>query len=376
MKNGPAFLRTAFFLPLTLLPSALPAEPEARVDLFGRAPGGEDVLLITLRNQTGLEVSAMSWGATLIDVRVPDRRGNLDNVNLRLDSLEDYLAGHPLFGSTVGRFANRIDTGGFTIQGARYDLPSTDPKTRVHIHGGRTGFQRQNWTLKETWKKAGESGALLTLRSPDGHEGYPGTVNVSARLTLDDRNELAWCYEATTDRPTHVNLTNHAYWNLGGAKSGPVLPHTLQIAASRILEFDPRKIPTGKFLPVAHTPFDFRQPRPVGDRLGEIPPGYDHCFALDPERDERPGFAARLEDPGTGRVMEIQTTAPGIQVYTANHLNPKLQHDGHPYGPHHGICLECQHFPDTPNHAGFPPTLLLPGQVYRSSIVHRFSVQK
>jgi aldose 1-epimerase len=361
---------------LLLSPSTQSAEPGATVRVFGHLSNGEEVVLITLRNRSGMEVSVMSWGATLLDVRVPDRQGKLDNVNLRLNSLEDYLAGHPMLGSTVGRFANRIDTGGFTIEGTRYDLGSVDPKTKVHIHGGKTGFHSQNWKLGKTWEEKGVSGFVLNLRSPDGHEGYPGNVDATARFSLDEENRLKLSYEATTDRATHVNLTNHSYWNLGGAKSGTILGHILQLGASQVLEFDSRKVPTGKQFPVAGTPVDFRQPHPVGERIGQLPPGYDACFTLDADREKTPGFAARLEDPVSGRVMEIHTTAPGIQLYTANHLSPKLQYEGHSYAPQEGICLECQHFPDTPNHANFPSTLLLPGQVYRAEIVHRFSVKK
>lgn len=374
MKPSGVFRIT--LVPLLLAPvlsvSSEPQEAAARV--FGRLPNGDEVLQVTLRNRRGAEVSLLTWGATLLEVRVPGRDGSFENVNLRLASLEDYLAGHPLFGSTVGRFANRIDTGGFTIGEKRYDLVSKDAKTKVHIHGGKTGFQAQNWKLEKSWTDGAVCGALLTLHSPDGHEGYPGNLDVSASFVLDGDNRLTLSYEARTDRPTHVNLTNHAYWNLGGVTSGSVLGHHLQIAAQHFLDFDSRKIPTGKRLPVEGTPLDFRQTRPVGERIAAISPGYDHCFVLDQARDKSPGFAARLEDPVTGRVMEIETSAPGIQLYTANHLK-NLGYNGHLYGPHHGICLECQHFPDTPNRGDFPPTLLCPGQVYRSSIVYRFSVR-
>lgn len=349
-------------------------EPRTAIRPFGTDPQGSEVQLVTLRNASGMEASVMTWGATLVEVRVPDREGKFDNVNLRLNSLNDYLAGHPMMGSTVGRFANRIDTGSLTIEGKRYPLQSVDPKTGIHIHGGKTGFHSQNWTVKETWEKTDRAAAVLTLQSPDQHEGYPGTVRVTATFSLADDNTFTLNYEATTDAPTHVNLTNHSYWNLGGAASGSVLPHTLQLAASRVLEFDPRKIPTGTLLAVEGTPLDFRLPHPLGERIQAVSPGYDHCFALDPDREKSPGFAARLEDPRSGRVMELRTSAPGIQVYTANHLK-NLTHDGHTYAPQEAVCLECQHFPDTPNHPDFPSTLLVPGQVYQNWIEHRFSVR-
>lgn len=341
---------------------------------FGRTPSGDEVLQISLRNRAGVVVSFLTWGVTLLEVRVPDRHGTLDNINLRLDSFEGYLAGHPMLGSTVGRFANRIDTGGFTIGGRRYSLGSVDPKSGVHIHGGKTGFHAQNWRLQELREDAVSAVAVLTWLSPDGHEGYPGELQVTARVTLHEENWFTLEYEARTGQPTHVNLTNHSYWNLGGARSGSVLRHRLQLAASRVLEFDGRKIPTGRLLPVAGTSLDFLQPRPLGERIAEVAPGYDHCFVLDDGRDQAPGFAARLEDPVSGRVLELRTSAPGLQCYTANHLKANLSFQGHPYGPHQGVCLECQHFPDSPNRPEFPSTLLLPDQVYRSRIEHRFSV--
>jgi aldose 1-epimerase len=310
----------------------------------------------------------------LVGIDVPDRDGRFANVTLHLDDRNAYLEKrHPVFGSTIGRYANRVDTGGFTIDGTRFDLATVNPKTRVHIHGGRTGFQWQNWRA-EPLPGSDSAGVRLSLVSPDGHEGYPGTLRVELLVRLDNRDQLSFDYSATTDKPTHVNLTNHAYWNLGGAGSGPVLDHRLTIRAASRLEFDDRKVPTGTMVPVADSPFDFRRPRAIGSRIGGLDGGYDHCYVLaTPEHPGQPRLAARVEDPASGRVMEVLTTTPGLQLYTANHLSDKLGAGGRSYGPHHALCLECQHFPDSPNHAAFPTTLLRPGQTYRQLTIHRFA---
>tara|TARA_R110002096_G_scaffold200639_6_gene384672 strand:+ start:9994 stop:11094 length:1101 start_codon:yes stop_codon:yes gene_type:complete len=326
----------------------------------------------TLTNATGLKATILDYGATLTGMYTPDRDGTFANVTLYLEDPAAYLGSHPLFGSVVGRFANRIDTGGFTIDGTRYDLETFNAKSKVHIHGGKTGFQKQFWDAEVV-----ENGVRFQLTSADGHEGFPGNLVASVTYRLTDANELILHYEATTDRPTHVNLTNHAYWNLGGATSGPVLDHLLQINADAILAIDSRKIPTGDFLPIEGTPFDFRTPTTVGARIKEVDGGgYDHCYAFPDLVTEKPRSVAKVEDPQSGRVMEVLTTTPGVQLYTANYLNPKLGADGKSYDRHHAICLECQHFPDSPNQANFPSSLLRPGEIYRQTTIHRFSVNE
>ncbi len=253
-------------------------------------------------------------------------------------------------------------------------LFSVNPETGVQIHGGKTGFQKQNWTA-EAVRGDGFSGVRLSLTSPDGHEGFPGTVKAVVTYQFNNRDDLSIDYSATTDKPTHVSLTNHAYWNLGGAGSGPVLDHLLLIKAQSILEFDKRLIPTGALLPVKDGPFDFRTSQAVGARIDQVAVGYDHCFVLDPADDGGLRLVARVEHPASGRVMEVLTTTPGLQLYTANHLGDSLGAGGKTYGKHHALCLECQHFPDSPNHPDFPSTLLRPGQTYRQRTVHRFSVE-
>ena len=343
---------------------------------FGPLSGGEYASLNTLQNDRGLRVTATSYGATLISVETPDRDGKLANITLRLDTFADYLKGHPLMGSTVGRYANRIDNGGFKINGKGHKL-KTVGKNGVHIHGGKEGFQKLNWKTHPT---LGDDYAQVeyTHVSPDGHEGFPGELTVSVTYRLTNDNELFIEYKATTTKPTHLNLANHAYWNLSGAGSGDVLHHRLTLNADHYLAIDSRKIPTGSYTHVDGTPFDFRKPHTIGERIGQVDGGgYDHCYVLNKSDIDTKGLpAARIEDPRSGRVMEVFTTQPGVQLYTANYLNPRYKSKDGVYGKHHAICLETQHYPDSPNKPHFPSTLLRPGQVYREATVHRFSVMK
>ncbi len=359
------FLRQ-FVLLLGLLITVSAEEVTVEEQPHGLDDGGT-VRSFTLTHANGLRVEVIDYGATLIGVYVPDREGKVENVTLHLEKPTDYLGRHPLFGSIVGRFANRIDGGGFSIDGKRFDLETVNAKTKVHIHGGKTGFQKQVWEAGEI-----EDGVRFTLTSPDGHEGFPGTLTavVTYRLSADS---LQMSYEATTDHPTHVNLTNHAYWNLGGAASGPVLKHRLQLEADAILAIDSRKIPTGEFQPVMDSPFDFRKSQSIVERIAEVDGGgYDHCYVLRADQSESLRRAARVEDPESGRVMEVFTTAPGLQLYTANGM--KRQSGDLSYGSHDALCLECQHFPDSPNQPAFPSTLLRPGETYRQTTLHRFSL--
>ncbi len=373
-----ALATAAFLLPGMAMPSTMRAQ-EIQVDEYGITESGETVRRHTLTNAAGMRVAVMSWGATLLEISTPDREGRLENITLHLADFAAYERGHPLFGSVVGRYANRIDEGGFVIDGVRHDLATVNAKTGVHIHGGAAGLAKQVWESRGI-RGDDHVGVELTHRSPDGHEGYPGQVEltVTYRLTSDNRLEIE--YRARTDRPTHLNLTNHAYFNLGGAGSGEVRNHLLTLRSDRFLAIDERKIPTGEFLPVQGTSFDFRKPRRIGERLDEVEGGgYDHCYVIENtagrERGE-PVWFARLEDPESGRVMEVSTTQPGVQLYTGNYLKSSLSSpDGRPYGPHHGVCLETQHFPDSPNKPHFPSTLVRPGREYRELTVFRFSVE-
>lgn len=341
---------------------------------FGQTAEGETVSVFRLSNPQGWTAEIMTHGATLVTMEVPDKNGALANVNLRLDSWEDYAKGHPLLGSIVGRYANRIAGGKLVIDGTDYAFDDVG-SNGVHIHGGSEGLQKQLWDgTAKTYP--GEAATVIFKHvSSDGHGGYPGKLSVSVRYTLSE-NALILDYHATTDKPTHLNLTNHAYWNLGGAGSGDILDHELTLASTHFLEVDERKVPTGRLTPVAGGLMDFRKPRALEDTLNQVPGGgYDHCYVLNPETSGEPAFAAKVRDPDSGRVMEVLTTEPGVQLYTANYLSDQLSWQGKPYGRHHAICLETQHYPDTPNHAEFPSTLLRPGEFYRQRTIHRFSVE-
>ncbi len=333
---------------------------------FGRTSQGQEISLFTLTNQLGNSISVIDYGAILVSVNVPDRKGQRDNVNLGYPQLDGYLARHPYFGSTVGRFCNRIAGGQFTLDGKLYKLAINNGPN--HLHGGIVGFDKLIWCGTEI-KTENAIGVRFELRSPDGQEGYPGTLEVFADYLWNDANELTFAFRATTDTPTVVNLTNHAYWNLGGAKSGKVLDHLLQLNCQRYLSVDDTLIPTGVIADVAGTPLDFRQPRTIGERITQLPAtkGYDHCYVVD----GRPGelrLAGRAYDPKSGRSMEVLTTQPGMQLYTGNHLEGE-------FVQHAGFCLETQHYPDSPNQPEFPTTRLNPGEQFEQKTVHRFGIQ-
>jgi aldose 1-epimerase len=321
-------------------------------------------------NSNQVEVRVLTYGATLTAVIVPDRRGQLRNVTLYLDRLEDYEAGHPLFGSVVGRYANRIAGAAFTIDGQRFNL--TRNMGTDHIHGGNNGFHKLVWTARPV-RLADRAGVELSHESPDGHEGYPGKLRVRMQYLLTVDNSLVMDYWATTDRATHLNLTNHAYWNMRGAGTGTVLDHVLTIHSDQVVVADARRFPTGDIRSVADSPLDFRSPHRVGERIEQAADGnYDDCYVLSPGSGREPVLAARVVDPESGRGMEVFTTQPGVQLYTAKGLGSQLRAADGPYGPYHGLCLETQHFPDSPNHATFPTTLLRPGEEYHQLTIHRF----
>ena len=340
---------------------------------FGQTEEGQQVDLYTLTNSRGMKVRVMTFGVTLIGVDVPDRDGRLANVTLFLDTFDDYQRGHPLFGSVVGRYANRIAGAKFTLDGVEHHLTPNAGKN--HIHGGKAGFQKLLWDAKSI-RTRDSVGVELSHVSPDGHEGYPGTLSVKVRYTLNNENELTMDYTATTDKPTIVNLTNHAYWNLAGAGSEDVLEHVLTLNADRYLPADAAKIPFGELAAVNGTPMDFTAPMTIGSRFDQVPGGYDHCYVLNKKPDKRLSLAARVVEPKSGRVMEVYTTQPGVQIYTANGLSDRLSGGGRSYGRYHGLCLETQHYPDSPNKPLFPSTVLRPGETYHEVTVHKFSVQR
>jgi len=347
-------------------------QPTAARSVFGRMPDGTEVHLYTLTNPGGLRATVMTYGATLTGVYAPDRHGRLANVTLHLDTLEDYLKGHPLFGSVVGRYANRIAGARFTLDGRTVEVEANAGPN--HIHGGRQNFSRVLWDA-EPVTDADSAGVRLTHTSPDGTAGFPGTLRVTVTYRLTRASELVMEYEATTDKPTVVNLTNHAYWNLAGAGAGNVLDHHLTLNADAYLPFGEGKIPTGEIRSVEGTPMDFRQAKTIGARIDQVEGrNYDHCYVLNKKEGKRMAFAARVVEPKSGRAMEVYTTQPGVQLYTARGLGPRYKTGGKPYGPYHGLCLETQHYPDSPNRPAFPSTVLRPGETYREVTIHRFSV--
>jgi aldose 1-epimerase len=345
---------------------------------FGRLPDGTDVGLFTLNNARGLEVRAIAYGAIILSVRAPDRRGRLDDVVLGCDDLEGYLTRSRYFGAVVGRYGNRIAHGRFTLDGRTFQLATNNGPN--HLHGGVKGFDKVVW-LAQPHALDGHTAVAFSYTSPDGEEAYPGTLNARVSYALTERNELVVEYEATTDKPTLVNLTQHSYFNLAGEGRGDILQHVLSLEADRFTPVDDTSIPTGELAPVAGTPFDFRQPTAIGARIDadheqlRRGAGYDHNFVL---RDGPvPGglrHAARVFEPASGRTLDVATTEPGVQFYAGTHLGGQIGKHGHPYGPRTAFCLETQHFPDSPNHPHFPSTILRPGATYRSKTVFTFGV--
>lgn len=339
---------------------------------FGKTAEGQEVHLFTLRNKHGVVVTLTNYGATVVRVETPDRQGQLANVNLGFDSVAGYEQHGAYFGCTVGRYANRIAQGKFTLDGQEYVLATNNGPH--HLHGGKVGFNRVVWQAEEV-RSPNAVGVKFSRRSPDGEEGYPGNLDVTATYSLTDQNELRIDYSATTDKPTVLNLTNHCYWNLGGAGSGTIKDHMLTLTADEYLPVDEGLIPTGKAAAVKGTPLDFTTATAIGARIDAIqadPVGYDHCFVLRSQSGEL-ALAAVVHDPASGRRMEILTTEPGIQLYTGNFLNGDPVNGGH--AQHSAFCLETQHFPDSPNQPNFPNVALRPGQTFRSTTVHRFSVE-
>jgi aldose 1-epimerase len=364
-------------LALTVLTvGASAASMEARS--WGKTSTGEAVQLFTLKNRGGVEATITSYGGTLVSLKAKDRKGQLEDVILGFDSFDPYLTSSPFFGSTVGRYGNRIAKGQFVLDGVTYSLPKNDGANT--LHGGPRGFDKVVFAAKEVAAKDGPS---LELRhvSPDGDQGFPGALTTRVTYTLTDANELRIDYEATTDKPTVVNLTNHAYFNLAGPSGGDILSHVVWIDAERFTPVGPGLIPTGELKSVAGTPFDFRNATPIGARIGasdpqiEIGRGYDHNFVLNGEAG-RLRLVARVTEPGSGRVLEVLTTEPGLQFYTGNFLDGSVVgKGGRAYKHRYGFCMETQHFPDSPNQPSFPSTTLRPGQTYKTTTVYRFVTQ-
>ena len=339
-------------------------------EYFGQTHDGIDVHRYCLSHPRGVSVALIEYGAIVQSVLAPDRDGQVEEISLGFDKLNGYLGEHPYFGATVGRYANRIAGGAFSLGGQAYTLAVNNGPN--HLHGGRQGFDKVLWDSDGS-ESDSECAVRFRYTSPGGEEGYPGRLEVIVTFVLDDASRLTITYEAVGDSPTPVNLTNHTYWNLAGAGSGDILRHELSIVADRYLPVDENLIPTGEYASVEGGPMDFRIPITVGSRISDVQGGYDHCFVLGEEASEAPRPAAILRDPLSGRCLRISTTEPGVQFYTGNFLDGIAGARGKTFDLHGALCLEAQHFPDSPNQEAFPSTILRPGEAYRQVTVHEFS---
>jgi len=344
---------------------------------FGKTTDGQSVELYTLTNANGVEARIITYGGIVVSLRTPDRKGKLDDIVLGFDTLDEYLKGHPFFGALTGRYANRIAKGRFTLNGVEYKLAVNNGEN--HLHGGIKGFDKVVWKARQVPAKDGVA-LELTYLSKDGEEGYPGNLSIIVVYSLTDKNELKIDYSATTDKDTVINLTNHSYFNLAGQGSGDILSHQMMINAKSFTPVDSTLIPTGELRSVKDTPFDFAQPTAIGARVNQddeqlkFGQGYDHNFVINGQT----GIlrqAAKVSDPATGRVMEVLTTEPGVQLYIGNFLTEMKGKGGKGYNKRYGFCLETQHFPDSPNKPSFPSTVLKKGGRYQTTTVFKFSAQ-
>lgn len=346
--------------------------------IFGEMPDGTKVKKFTLKNELGMEVDVITYGGIITRWTAPDKNGLYEDIVLGYNKLEQYLDGNPYFGALIGRYGNRIANGKFTLDGNTYNLATNDGEN--HLHGGEKGFDKVLWNGVA---KNNEDGASveLTYTSQDGEEGYPGKLDVKVTYTLTDDNELDIQYEAVTDKPTIVNLTQHSYFNLSGRLTEKVLDHELYLNADTFLPVDAGLIPTGEMRQVAGTPFDFKEPKLIGEEIEadnaqlKLGLGYDHCWVLNQGEDDY-GLAATVHHPQSGRFMEVYTNEPGMQFYSGNFLDGTLPaKNGGTYVQRSGFCLETQHFPDSPNQNDFPSVRLNPGETYTSRTLYKLSTK-
>jgi len=347
-------------------------------EAYGKLSDGTQIDQYTLTNPNGLKVKLINYGAIITSVETPDRNGKIENITLHRDLLADYRemkngkSTTPYFGATVGRYGNRIAKGHFTLDGKEYTLAVNNAPNA--LHGGLKGFDKVVWKA-EPVESPDTVGVAFTYTSPDGEEGYPGALKTKVTYSLTDKDELKMDYEATTDKPTVLNLTNHTYWNLAGAGNCDITKHVLMLNADRYLTVEETLIPLGRVDAVKGTPMDFTSPKAIGKDMAQVEGGYDHCYVLVRKGDGL-SLAARVTEPTSGRVMEVYTTQPAVQFYGGNFLDGTIHAGGKTYDKHFGFCLETQHYPDSPNEKDFPSTVLKPGETYKQSTVHKFSVQK
>jgi aldose 1-epimerase len=365
---------------LMTLSMAAHAGTTAKRETFGTMPDGQPVEAVVLTNAHGLSARVIAYGASLQSLRVPDRDGHVADIVLGYPSLKGYLEKPQYFGATVGRYANRIAKGRFVLDGHTYQVPVNDGPNS--LHGGTRGFDKVLWTITAVSHDADKASVTLTYVSPDGDMGYPGKLSVTAVYTLDDQDQLSIRYGATTDKPTIVNLSNHTYWNLAGEGSGSVMDQRLTIAADAFLPIDATSIPTGQLRKVEGTPFDFRQPKPIGRDIRTADPqllngrGYDHNWVVSRTPAPAPRMVARVEDPHSGRVLTLSSDQPGLQFYSGNFLDgTTVGTGGHVYRQGDAFVLEPQLYPDTPNQPSFGSARLDPGHEYRNQIVYRFTTE-
>jgi aldose 1-epimerase len=379
MKPFPAISAAAPAAILLFAMTMSAASPKIDKQPFGVTPDGTHVFVYTLKNSAGMEVKITNYGGTITSIKVPDRNKKFDDVVLGFDRVEGYTAktNTSYFGALIGRYGNRLAGGAFKLDGKTYQVPKNEGMNS--LHGGMVGFNQRIWEVKEVASPEGPALELHYL-SPDGEQGFPGNLNVTVRYTLDNKNGLHIDYSAATDKDTVLNLTNHSYFNLLGAGSKSVLTHKLMLAADHFTPVNSTLIPTGKIVAVAGTPFDFRKSTEIGSRINQddeqlkFAKGYDQNFVLNHPGDLS-ALAAKVEEPANGRVLEVFTDQPGLQFYTGNFLDGTNKGVGGAYVFRSALCMETQHFPDSPNHPNFPSAVLHAGQKFHSTTIYRFSVE-
>jgi aldose 1-epimerase len=345
-----------------------------KVEPFGKTADGQTVDIVTMTNSNGLVAKVTNYGGILVSMETPDRNGKMGDIVFGFDNLDGYLKSHPYFGAIVGRYGNRIGNAKFTLDGKEYKLAANNGINS--LHGGIKGFDKVVWKIEKAKAEGDEAELELSYTSKDGEEGFPGNLKCIVSYTLTADNKLEMEYEATTDKPTVVNLTNHSYWNLAGQGNGDILGHELMINADKYTPVDKNLIPTGELKSVKDTPMDFTKSMTIGSRINQVDiGGYDHNFVLKGKAGKMK-LVAKVYEPTSGREMKIETTEPGVQFYTSNFLDGSLKgKDGKVYNKHGALCLETQHFPDSPNKPEFPSVVLRPGEKYETETVHTFSTK-